>query len=459
MSTALPASFTELPLLRGRNPLARRVQTRHGFPVLPGGFPVVGHMPAIAVDTLGLLREGQRRFGSLFFSHQGFDDWHLVYASNEAFSLFKSKALDSSYLTEGGLGNLFGQTLMAHDGASHRHIRTAMNGPFSPKGLDAAEVGAIVAASVERKVRSWLGRRDVLVLRETRELALEVMFKITGVVDDELPEWRHHYEDLMLLILNLPFDVPGSPRRRGLRAGEWLDARIRRILADVRARGEAKGLLPALLKARDEDGQPLSEQDLVGNLRLLLLAGHETSASTMAWCVAHLAESPAIWRALREEATSAPDLPRSPADLRRFPFAEAVFREALRLHPPVHQDARRAAADFELEGRTVPRGTIVAIPLVLLSRDPELYPDPDSYRPERWLGRKEAISPLEISQFGGGAHFCLGYHLAWMEIVQFLVALGRLLPASGPRLQGGFPASRYLPVLRPAAGTRVRFDG
>ncbi|WP_437659098.1 cytochrome P450 [Sorangium sp. So ce1182] len=459
MSTTLPVSFTDLPLLRGRNPLARRVQTRHGFPILPGGFPVVGHMPAIAVDELGLLREGQRRFGSLFFWSQGFKEWHLVYASNEAFSLFKSKALDSSYLTEGGLGNLFGQTLMAHDGASHRHVRTAMNGPFSPKGLDAAEVGAIVATSVERRVRSWLGRRDVLVLRETRELALEVMFKITGVEDDELPEWRHNYEDLMLLVLNLPFDVPGSPRRRGLRARDWIDARIRRILADVRARGEAKGLLPALLQARDEDGEPLSEQDLVGNLRLLLLAGHETSASTMAWCVAHLAESPASWRALREEASSAPDLPRSPADLRRFPFAEAVFREALRLHPPVPADARRAVADFEIEGRAVPGGTIVAIPLVLLSRDPELYPDPDSYRPERWLGRKEAVSPLEIAQFGGGAHFCLGYHLAWMEIVQFLVALGRLLPASGPRLQGGFPASRYLPVLRPAAGTRARFDG
>ena len=69
--------------------------------------------------------------------------------------------------------------------------------------------------------------------------------------------------DLMLLILNLPFDVPGSPRRRGLRARDWLDTRIRRILADVRARGETKGLLPALLSARDEDGEPLSEQDLV----------------------------------------------------------------------------------------------------------------------------------------------------------------------------------------------------
>ncbi|WP_434045104.1 MULTISPECIES: cytochrome P450 [Sorangium] len=458
MSTALPASFADLPLLRGRNPFARRVKTRHGFPILPGGFPVVGHLPALAIDELGLLREGRRRFGSLFWT-RGVEGWQLVHASNDAFSLFKSRSVDSSYLTEGGLGHLFGQTLMAHDGASHRHVRTAMNGPFSPKGLDAAEVGAVVAASVERRVRSWLGRRDVLLLRETRELALEVMFKITGVEDDELPEWRHHYEDLMLLALDLPFDVPGSPRRRGLRARGWLDARIRRILADVRARGEAKGLLPALLQARDEDGEPLSEQDLVGNLRLLLLAGHETSASTMAWCVAHLAESPATWRALREEASSAPDLPRSPADLRRFPFAEAVFREALRLHPPVARDARRAVADFELEGRTVPGGTLVAIPLMLMSRDPERYPDPDSYRPERWLGRKEAISPLEIAQFGGGAHFCLGYHLAWMEIVQFLVALGRTLPASGPRLQGGFPAPRYLPVLRPAAGTRVRFDG
>ena len=79
-------------------------------------------------------------------------------------------------------------------------------------------------------------------------------------------------------------------------------------------------------------------------------------------------------------------------------------------------------------------------------------------RPERWIGRAGGLTATEMVQFGGGPHFCLGYHLAWMEIVQFAVALGRHLPAHGPRLEGAFPASRYLPLHHPSARFEVRFD-
>jgi cytochrome P450 len=310
---------------------------------------------------------------------------------------------------------------------------------------------------VERRVAAWVGRRDVRVLAETRELALEVMFRLVGVAESEIGAWRHQYEQLVLLFINLPVDLPGTPRRRGMAARRWIDERLRAMI--LRARGEGgRGLLPALLQSRDEAGELLSDEEMVDNLRLIFLAGHETSASTMAWMVAHLSERPDVWQRLRAEALAAPDLPRSPKDLRQFPYAEAVFRETLRLHPPVSQDARRAVADFELDGRTVPKGTQVAIPILTMSRDPERYPEPDAFRPERWLDRQEALSPLELVQFGGGPHFCLGYHLAWMEIVAFATALGRALPAGGPRLQNGFPAPRYVPLHHPAASMKARFD-
>jgi len=453
----------ELSLRRGLSPLARRVEERDGFPVLPGGFPLVGHMPATALDELGLLRDAERSLGPMFFWNQGFGAFQLVCTARDAFSLFKNKVTDSEYmLTHQGLAHLFGAGLIARDGAEHRHLRTAMNGPFQPRGLGEAKVGELVASLVDARVRSWVGagRGDVRILAETRELALEVMFRLVGVDEHEIGAWRHRYERLMLLALNFPFDLPGTPRRRGLEARAWLDERIGRIVTRVRARGaEEQGILPALLRSRDETGAPLSDRELVDNLRLVFLAGHETSASTMAWMVAHLAEEPAVWRALRDEARAAPDLPRSPRDLKQFPHAEAVFRETLRLHPPVAHDARRAIVDFELGGRTVKKGTLCTIPILTLSRDAEQYPDPDTFRPARWIGKQEALSPLEMVQFGGGPHFCLGYHLAWMEIVAFAVALGRALPASGPRLVGPFPAPRYLPLLHPAASTMVRFDG
>jgi cytochrome P450 len=165
-----------------------------------------------------------------------------------------------------------------------------------------------------------------------------------------------------------------------------------------------------------------------------------------------------VWRRLREEALAAPGLPRSPKELRQFPYAEAVFRETLRLHPPVFQDGRRATVDLEVAGTTIKAGTYLNIPILTLSREPDLYPDPDSFRPERWMDKKEPPTPIEMVQFAAGPHFCLGYHLAWMEIVDFAVALGRELPAGGPRLRGAFPASRYLPILHPSASMRARFD-
>jgi cytochrome P450 len=173
-----------------------------------------------------------------------------------------------------------------------------------------------------------------------------------------------------------------------------------------------------------------------------------------------LAQRTDLWERLCAEATAAGAVPRTPRELKNFPFAEALFRETLRLYPPVSTDARRALVDFELGGRTVPAGTQISISIAHLSRHAAVYERPDEFLPERWLGRAEAITPLELVQFGGGPHFCLGYHLAWMEIVQSAVALALVMRGRGvrPHLMGSFPARRYLPLLHPAAGTRVRFS-
>jgi cytochrome P450 len=327
--------------------LARRVEERDGFPVVPGAFPVIGHMPAMALDALGFMRDAERRFGPLYCWNAGFDAWQLAYASKDAISLFRNKVTDSEFLRDKPtLDAFFGHALLVRDGKVHQHMRSAMNGPFQPRGLTEGRVGELVAELVERRARRWAGRRDVRVIADTRELALEVVFRLVGVEETELAVWRVHYEDLVLLLLGIPLNFPGSPLDRGKRARVWIDERLRALVAKARVKGDAVGLLPGLLAARDDDGAPLSEEELIDNLRLLFLAGHETSASTMAWIVAHVAERPDVWRRLREEALAAPDLPRSPKELRQFPYAEAVFRESLRLHPPVISDSRRALSDI-----------------------------------------------------------------------------------------------------------------
>ena len=440
------------------NPLRRRKRQLQGFPVLPGGFPLLGHLPAMMTDALGLMRRAHREYGDFFWMLSGFGQRSLYCLHPDVFSIFKNKVTTSVFLQEVA-SDFLGRSLLVHDGPLHQHMRSAMNGPFLPPGLTAAETGTILADLIEKGVRRWVDRGEVKILAETRELALAAIFRVMGIPESDLPAWRRHYEAYVLLAVNIPIDVPGSPRRRGRKARAWLNEHLMVFIKEARARPEVTGLLAALVHSRDEEGSPLTDVELLDNLRLLVLAGHETSASTIAWMVVLLGQHPHAWEKLCAEAAAVGAVPRTPKELKRFPYAEALFRETLRLFPPVSTDARRALVDFELGGRTVPAGTQVSISIAHLSRHSEVYERPDDFLPERWLGRTEAVSPLELVQFGGGPHFCLGYHLAWMEIVQAAVALALVLRERGvrPHLVGSFPARRYIPLLHPAAGTRVKF--
>lgn len=443
------------------NPLDRHAKQLNGFPVLPGAFPVVGHLPSIATDYLGLLRHAERTLGSFFQVDSGFGRMQLTCVDPDVFTIFKNKVTTSTYLLE-FLPDLFGISLISQDGAPHRHMRSAMDTPFLPRGLTAAEVGPLVAEIIDRRVRSWRDGRSgkgVRILAETREMVLAIMFRLLGVPETNLDEWREHYEEFMLLAVNVPFDLPGLPQRRGKKARAWLDEHLLEFIRDARAQPKASGLLAALVAGRDDGGTELTERELIDNLRLLVLAGHETSASTMAWMVIELADRPEVWNAVVAEAKAAKSIPQSPKEIRALPYTEAVFRETLRLHPPVAFDARRATADFELAGRTIPAGEMVNLPIVHLSRHPSQYESPDSFLPERWTKKQTTISPLEMVQFGGGPHFCLGYHLAWMEIVQFGAALALAMDERGlrPRVVGPRPKEVYLPLLHPSAKTRIAF--
>ncbi len=442
------------------NPLRSRPPSVGRFPTAAGAFPVVGHMPALATDTLAFLREAERRHGTFFFVEQGFGNRMLVCTDLAAFDGYKTRLGSSAYMRAAPLGDIFGESVIGQDGKTHQRMRAVLNGPFTPRGLSAAEVGPMIAGVVERRVRRLVRGEPFRVLAETRELALDVIFRIVGVGDEDLSEWREHYQDALLLLVNLPVMFPGSPRWRGRRGKTWIDARLHASIRAARREGPGReGLLPALVHGRGAEGETLSDDELVDNLRLLMLAGHETSASTMAWMLGFLAQRADLWDRLSSEVCAFGRVPRTPAELRELPFTEALFRETLRLYPPVANDARTLTGDLELSGRVVPEGTRLSIPIMHLSRHPELYERPDELWPDRWLGKK-SIGPLELMQFGGGPHFCLGYHLAWMEIMQFAATLALVCAERdvAPRLASDPPAPRYLPLLHPSGSLRVTFD-
>lgn len=430
--------------------------TREGLPVMAGALPVLGHTLALHLDVPGALRRAAETLGPAFWVSLGFGSWYLFCARRSSFDLLKHPKVVNAG-SRATLDFILGRSLLAMDGPDHRRVRVAMNPTFSPRGLAESGSGAVIAEVVRARAERWASLGELRVHAETKELALDVIFRITGVGNQDLPAWRAQYGELLLGLLPIPWDLPGLPRRRALRAAAWINAEIAKIVE--RARGEeGASVTHALVHARDEEGRPLSTGELVDNIRLLFLAGHETTATTTALAILELARQPESWDRLVEEALAGPGVPTSLSEARAYSFCEAVFRESVRLYGPAWFLERRVTEDIPWEGLTLKAGTIIGLPPVLWTRDEELYPEPDAFRPERWLDRG-APSPVELSAFGGGAHFCLGYHLAWQEVVAFLVALGRAV-GRGRRptpLYKGRPEVRYLPMLHPPASAAVRF--
>jgi cytochrome P450 family 117 subfamily A len=432
---------------------------REGLPVAPGALPLIGHLPRAFRSMPALIRRAHAELGPLFWITPGFGVWILFHTGPGALDDFRNKSLSSAHLPRIS-PTVAGESILSHDGARHRKMRAAMNKPFHPRGLGASEAGATMARVFTDLAARWADRGEARVLPDIQEATLEVIFRMLGVGVGDLPAWRAHYRDLLLANLGISVDLPGSPARRAARAKAWIDARFREFAAAARSRAEAPGLLSALAHAEDDEGARLSEDELVDNLRLLVLGGHETISSTTAWITVHLAARPDLWDALAAEARAA-SVPTTPEEAKSFPFAEALFRETVRMHPPFGSITRVADADLDLEGRRIPQGTMIGIDLWSASHDAATFPDPDAFTPARWLGRSGPPSAIEISQFGVGAHFCLGYHLAWLEAVEFTVALCKTLGERGLRpslKKDRVPEPIYLPTEHPPAKTKVQFS-
>ena len=238
---------------------------------------------------------------------------------------------------------------------------------------------------------------------------------------------------------------PRSPWGRFQAAMAALDRRIRDEVTARREAGVDDGhdVLSLLLQARDEDGAPLTDDELRDELVTLVLAGHETTTTALAWTMDLLHHRPDALTRAREEA-------RGPQDA--TPYLEAVITESLRLRPPLPVVVRQLAEPAVVMGWELEAGTRLMPNIVLTHRNPELYPDPHAFRPERFLdGPVETYGWLP---FGGGIRRCVGAAFAQLEMRIVLRATLAALDtrAGSPDPE---PIRRRAIVLSPAHGGRM----
>ncbi|MDO7886659.1 cytochrome P450 [Hymenobacter cheonanensis] len=218
-------------------------------------------------------------------------------------------------------------------------------------------------------------------------------------------------------------------------------------------------LLQMLLDARYEDtGEPMADEQLLDELNILLVAGHETSANALAWALYLLARHPAAQAELVAEIEQALPGGRPPEfeDLPRLPFALQVVQEAMRLYPPAWVMDRVATEADEFQGQPIAKGTLFTLYLYGLHHHPALWPDAEAFRPQRFAaGAQPAPPAYGYLPFGAGPRLCVGQHFALTELQLVLIQTLRryhVAPAS-PAVPGMAP----LVTLRPGGALPLRF--
>jgi cytochrome P450 len=229
-----------------------------------------------------------------------------------------------------------------------------------------------------------------------------------------------------------------AARRRD--ADKVIYAEIRERRADPHA-SEHDDVFSMLLGARDEDGKGLTDEELRDELMTLLVAGHETTATALAWTLERITRHREVLERLR----SAPD---------DIDYLDAVIKETLRLRPVVPAVVRQLQEPMEFGGYELPAGVNLAPSIYLLHRREDLYPEADAFRPERFLGR-DAPGTYQWIPFGGGTRRCLGASFALFEmrtVLQTILREADLRPARRPAAEG---TTRRAITLAPARGGRI----
>jgi cytochrome P450 len=236
----------------------------------------------------------------------------------------------------------------------------------------------------------------------------------------------------------------GIVKRKLAPADEALFAEFarRRAAGDL---AEREDILSLLMQAHDEDGTPLTDRELRDELMTLLVAGHETTATALSWAIERLIRHPEKLEHLRAE-----------LDAGRDEYLDAVLKETLRLRPVLPAVVRDLQQDVELGGHLLPAGTRIACSITNVHRDPEVYPEPLAFRPERFL--ETPAGTYTWIPFGGGIRRCLGASFALYEMKQILPAVIQTLDLR-PVDEASERTGRRLITLTPARRTEVIVSG
>ena len=410
--------------------------THSGLPPGPKGTLLGGSVRQFRAGLLNFLLETAREYGPLasfrigpkrVFLASGHDliEQVLVTDAKHYIKHFGARAFKP----------VLGNGLVTSEGAFWHRQRKLVQPAFLK-----ARVQSYVPAMVEltnQMLNAWTSGKRAQIDFEFEALTSKIALKTLFDLDDHGD--RERFDGVLKLafdlmnarlrrIIKLPLWVPTPANFRLQMAIAELDRTVQGFIASGRSRHHhGNDLLSRLLLAQHEDGRPMSDRQLRDQAMTLYLAGHETTALTLAWAWYLLSQHRRVeeklvseWqRVLRGVTPTA-------QHLQRLPYTAAVIAESMRLFPPVYVIGREATTELELGGYRVKPGYTVLMSQWVNHRDQNFFPDPEEFRPERWQdGLAKRLPKFAYYPFGGGQRICVGSTFALVEATIILAAVGQ----------------------------------
>jgi cytochrome P450 family 135 len=410
----------------------------------------------VTASPYGWMLRRWSRFGDVFSSRFPIFG-HVVYVADPALvrEVFTGDAttFHAGEANTLALGDALGEhSLLTLDEDRHMSQRKLLLPPFH--GERVRRYVDVMAEATAREVATWPVGKEIELRPRMQAITLEVILRaVFGVREGERMDLFRERIPLLgettSILSWLPFmerDLGGiTPAARFRRALAGVDELIYAEIADRRAAAAAAGeegddVLSLLLRARHEDGSPMTDTELRDELMTLLTAGHETTATGLAWAFERLLRTPRV-------------LDRLTASLDDDDYIDAVVKETLRVRPVIVDVARKLTRETDVAGWTLPAGTLVLPAIAVLHMRPDLYEAPEEFRPERWLDGDPPESYAWIP-FGGGVRRCIGASFAQAEMRTVLREVLRRVRLRAPSQRPERGVVRHVTVV-PGRGARA----
>ncbi len=404
----------------------------------PKGQPIFGNLRDYQEDTLGYERRLMEQYGDVV--HVSFAGRHAYLISNpddvRKVLVEEAQNFHKAPIYRILLSRFLGNGLLTSEDDFWKRQRKLAQPAFHTKRIQA--YADTMVDYTRRTLDSWEDGQVRIVNQDMMRLTLSIVVKT--LFNTEIGEEANRIGEALTTVLDattegvqsvfqmLPEWVPIPRNIRNRRGVRQMDAIIMRIVEERQASNEDTGdLLSMLLLAQDDDGNRMTSKQLRDEAVTLVLAGHETTANALTWTWWLLSQHPEIEAKLHEEVDRVlGDHMPTLEDLRKLEYTEMVFKESMRLYPPIPSIGRMPLVPVELGGYTLPSGAIVMISPHVIHHDARWWENPDEFRPERFSKENEKEIPrYAYLPFGGGPRVCIGNSFAQMEAVLLLATIAR----------------------------------